>query len=112
MAIHPLLAANRAAFIAAHPGTILLFDIPLLFETRADAWLDATVTVTAPPEVQRARVLARPGMTAAHLQTLLSRQMPDAEKRARATWVIETTNLDATRTAVRALVQTLRSNHA
>jgi dephospho-CoA kinase len=106
--VHPLVAADRAAFVAAATADIVVLDIPLLFETGAEATLDATLTVTAPPELQRRRVLARPGMTEAHFATILAKQMPDAEKRARATHVIETLGLDAVRAAVRALIAYIR----
>ena len=105
--VHPLVADDRARFIAGHAAPVLLFDIPLLYETGADAWLDAVVVVTAPAEVQRARVLARGTMDAATFETILARQMPDAEKRARADHVIETLTLDGTRAAVRNLVTRL-----
>lgn len=114
-AIHPLVAADRAAFVdrAAKAGAdLVLLDIPLLFETGAEAALDATLVVTAPAEVQRARVLARPGMTETQLAAILARQMPDAEKRARATHVIETSTLEETRAAVQDLIRGLRAGHA
>ncbi len=98
--VHPLVAADRAAFLAATDAPVAVVDIPLLFETGADAWVDATVVVTAPPEVQAQRVLARPGMTEAQFSTVLSRQMPDAEKRSRADYVIETTSIDAAESSV------------
>lgn len=110
-AVHPLVAADRAAFLqkaAQAAAPLVLLDIPLMFETGADADMDATLVVTVPPEVQRARVLARPGMTEARLQAMLARQMPDAEKRARATHVIETRTLDETRSAVRSLIAQLK----
>jgi dephospho-CoA kinase len=91
--VHPLVAADRAAFLAGATAPVVLFDIPLLFETGAEAWLDATVVVSAPAAVQRARVLARPGMTEADLDRILARQMPDADKRARADYVIGTVTL-------------------
>lgn len=106
--VHPLVAADRAEFLdqAARSGApVVLFDVPLLFEGGLDAACDATIVVSAPPEVQRARVLARPGMTEAHLAGILARQMPDAEKRSSATHVIETTGLDEARAAVQELVQ-------
>lgn len=105
-AIHPLLATDRAAFLARHAdAAIVLFDLPLLFETGADSWLDGIVVVSTDAETQRARVLARPGMSEDFLQTVLARQMPDAEKRARATWVIDTgRGLDHAREAVLALL--------
>ncbi len=102
--VHPLVAADRAAFITAHAtAPLILLDIPLLFETGADALCDATLVVTAPAEVQRARVLARQDMSEAQLALILARQMPDAEKRARATYVVETVNLEQTRAAVQDL---------
>lgn len=108
--VHPLVAAHRAGFVAgagAMGATLLVLDIPLLFETGADRQMDATLVVTAPPEVQRARVLERPGMTEAHLATILARQMPDAEKRARADHVIETRDLPSARLAVQNLIAQL-----
>lgn len=110
--VHPLVAADRAAFIdraAAKAMPLVVLDIPLLFETGADIACDQTLVVSAPPETQRARVLARPGMTEPQLQTILARQMPDAQKRARATHVIETRSLDQTRAEVRTLIDHLSS---
>ena len=106
--VHPLVAQDRAAFIAANPAPIVVVDIPLLYETGADQWLDSVLVVTASPETQRARVLARPGMTEAQFQAILSRQVPDAEKRRRADHLIETTTLDEARAKVRALVKDLK----
>lgn len=89
--IHPLVAADREAFVAANGAApLVVLDIPLLYETGADAWLDGVLVVTAPPEVQRARVLARPGMDTVAFAAILARQASDAEKRARADFVIET----------------------
>ena len=102
--VHPLVAADRQAFIADHAAPLLVFDIPLLFETGADGWLTSVLVVTAPAEVQRNRVLGRPGMTAEHLDHILQRQIPDAQKRARADHVIETLTLDGTRAAVQELI--------
>lgn len=113
--IHPLVAADREAFLAQATrdgADLVVLDIPLLFETGADAFMDATLVVTAPPEVQRARVLARPGMTEAQFAAICARQMPDAEKRARATHVIETLTLEDTRAAVRNLAARIRNTHA
>lgn len=110
--VHPLVAADRAAFLRDHQGEVVLLDIPLLFETGAHTLCDGIVTVTAPPEVQRARVLARGQMTEAEFDLILARQLPDAEKRARATWVIETTTLDTARHAVRQILSEIREKLA
>lgn len=109
--VHPLVAADRARFAAQTPGDLLLFDLPLLFENGAEAEMDSVVVVTAPPEVQRARVLARPGMTEADFQRLLAQQVPDDVKRARADHVIETQSLEQTRAAVRQVLDRIRKDH-
>ncbi|KPQ06999.1 MAG: dephospho-CoA kinase CoaE [Rhodobacteraceae bacterium HLUCCA12] len=105
--VHPLAATSRRKFIEDHKSrntALIVLDIPLLFETGADRLCDATLTVTAPPEVQRARVLDRGTMTEAQLDAILSKQMPDAEKRQRATYVIETRTPAQTRDEVRKLI--------
>ena len=107
-AVHPLVAADRTAFLAAQTAPIVLLDIPLLFETGADTHCDGIVVVTAPAAIQRARVLARGDMTGADLDLILSRQMPDTEKRRRATWVIETTDMDSARAAVKDILKDIR----
>jgi dephospho-CoA kinase len=85
-----------------------VLDIPLLFETGGDRAVDAVVVVTAPPEVQAERVLSRPGMTRERLDAILSRQTPDAEKRARADFVVDTSRgIDAARAQVREIVGTV-----
>ena len=89
--VHPAVHHERTRFIVEHGSApALLFDIPLLFETGGEAVFDVVIVVTAPPEIQRQRVLARPGMTQQKLDHILARQIPDAEKRARATHVIDT----------------------
>lgn len=100
--VHPAVAEERAAFLATHADApLVVLDIPLLFETGADGAVDRLVVVSAAPEVQRARVLARPGMTAARLDAIQARQTPDAEKRARADFIIPTdVPLAETRAAV------------
>lgn len=100
-AVHPLVAADRARFLADHANAaIVLLDIPLLFETGAAQTCDAVAVVSAPPQAQRDRVLAR-GMSEADFQMILSRQMSDADKRARADYIIPTTSLEAARAAVK-----------
>lgn len=89
--VHPAVAAERGAFLAAHRGApLVVFDIPLLFEKGGAHGMDAVIVVSAPADIQRARVLARPGMSADKFDAILARQMPDAEKRARATYVVDT----------------------
>ena len=89
--VHPAVAEARERFIEANRGApALLFDIPLLFETGGGAAFDKVVVVSAPADVQRQRVLQRPGMTAEKLDGLLARQMPDQDKRERADFVIDT----------------------
>jgi dephospho-CoA kinase len=106
--VHPLVAADRDAFGAAAASDIVVFDIPLLFEKGTEAQMDAVLVVTAPPDLQRARVMARGGMTEAQFATILARQMPDPEKRARADHIIETLSLDSARAAVHALIGYIR----
>jgi dephospho-CoA kinase len=106
--VHPLVAHDRAAFITDNPASIVVVDIPLLYETGAEKWLSSVLVVSASPDVQRARVLARPGMREAQFEAILSRQMPDAEKRRRADHLIETTTLDDARAKVRALIAELK----
>jgi dephospho-CoA kinase len=107
--VHPAVAELRQAFLDLHrDAPLVVFDIPLLFEKTGANGLDAVLVVSAPPEVQRARVLARPGMTEEKFGTILGLQVPDAEKRKRADYVIETgTSLAETRHAVQHLVHRL-----
>jgi dephospho-CoA kinase len=106
--VHPLVqdAERRLVAEARSRGEkIAVLDIPLLFESGADRRVDAVVVVSAPPDVQRARVLERPGMTGEKLEAILARQMPDAEKRARADFVVDTSQgFDAARAQVRAIL--------
>ncbi len=110
--IHPLVAADRAAFIATSDADLIVLDIPLLFENGTEQTVDATLLVTAPAALQRQRVLARPGMTEAHLALILARQMPDADKRKRATHIVETLDIPSTQAYVRALITYIRGSHA
>jgi dephospho-CoA kinase len=107
--VHPAVARERQAFLEAHAGApVVLLDIPLLFEAGGAAEVDKVAVVSAPPDVQRARVLARPGMTAGKFERILARQLPDAEKRARADFVIPTGGaLEETRQAVRRILACL-----
>ena len=108
-AVHPLVAADRAAFLKSHEADeIVLLDVPLLYETGLDQACDAVAVVSAPPEVQRQRVLDRGAMTEAEFQTILARQLPDAEKRKRAKYVIPTTSLEAARQAVKDVLADIR----
>jgi dephospho-CoA kinase len=106
--VHPLVAQDRADFIANSNADIVVLDIPLLFETGTAAQMDAVVVVSAPADVQRARVLARPGMTAAHFDTIAAKQMADVDKRARADYVIETTSEVAAEAAVAEVLAQIR----
>ena len=107
--VHPAVRAAREAFLRAHAAApLVVFDIPLLFEKGGVDEVDAVLVVTAPPEVQRNRVLARPGMTEARFAQVQALQLPDAEKRARADFLIDTgAPLAATEAAVAALVDKL-----
>lgn len=107
--VHPAVGRERTAFIATHAGApLLVFDVPLLFETGGESRVDAVAVVSAPAELQRARVLARPGMSEGRFEAILARQMPDPEKRARADHLIDTGGpLAATRAQVAALVACL-----
>ena len=108
--VHPEVQAARARFIREHAhAPALLFEIPLLFETGGEGGFDKVIVVSAPSEVQRERVLARPGMTAEKLDAILARQMPDSEKRARADFVIDTgAGLSTTESQVRHILSCLR----
>ncbi|MES2833589.1 MAG: dephospho-CoA kinase [Pseudomonadota bacterium] len=109
--VHPLVAARRRDDLLAAGAAgvkLAVLDIPLLFETGGDRAVDAVVVVTADPQVQAARVLARPGMTRERLEAILARQTPDAEKRARADFIVDTgRGLEAARDQVREIVGTV-----
>ena len=105
--VHPIVAHSREAFIKINDDPLVVFDIPLLFETKADAWLDSVLVVTAPRDVQKARVLSRADMDVETFEFILSRQMPDAEKQAKADHLIETNSIQDTRTAVTTLIAKL-----
>lgn len=111
--VHPLVRAEREKFLAncrAHGDKIAVLDIPLLFETGAEEEVDAVVVVSAPAHVQRARVLARPNMTKEKFAGLLDRQVPDAEKRRRADFIVHTDRgFELAREEVRAILRDLRA---
>jgi dephospho-CoA kinase len=103
--VHPMLSASRQKFLqdAEKSGVpVVVVDVPLLFETGGEKRVDAVVVVTTSPELQRTRILARPNMTAEKLDAILARQMPDAEKRQRAHFVVDTSHgLDPVRARIR-----------
>ncbi|MDF1733397.1 MAG: dephospho-CoA kinase [Minwuia sp.] len=114
--VHPLVGEHRAAFRAradADGADIVVVDVPLLFETGGEKKVDAVVVVSASADQQRERVLARPGMSVAKFEAILARQTPDAEKRARADHVVDTSvSLAETEAQVRALVAEMRAKLA
>jgi dephospho-CoA kinase len=111
--VWPLMGAAREAFFQAARASaapIVLLDIPLLLETRGEKAVDVIVVVSAPEEMQRTRVLARPGMTSAKLEAILAAQMPDAEKRSRADFIIDTSlGLEPARAQVAEILAILRA---
>jgi dephospho-CoA kinase len=110
--VHPLLAEGRARFFEAAQRSgadVVLLDVPLLFETGGERLMHVVVVVSAPAAVQRERVLARPGMTREKLDAIIARQTPDAEKRARADFVIDTgSGFEAAREQVGRVLSTVR----
>ena len=114
--VHPLVRAEREAFLTlarAGGAALAVLDIPLLYETGGDAEVDTVVLASAPEAVQRARVLARMGMTEARFAAILAKQMPDAEKRRRAQFVIETgEGFEAAARQVRRVIAALGANRA
>lgn len=111
--VHPLVVAAELEFLRTaerHGAALAVLEIPLLFETGADARVDVAVVVSAPHEVQRARVLARAGMTVDKLEHLLARQLPDAERVARADYVVDSgTSLADMRSEIDRLIESLKS---
>ncbi len=107
--VHPLVKAARDKFLAeaqARGEKLVVLDIPLLFETAAEAICDAVVVVSAPPETQRQRAFGRPGMTQDKYAAILAKQMPDAEKRRRADFIVDTSkDFDHARAQVRDILQ-------
>jgi dephospho-CoA kinase len=107
--VHPMVTASREKFLAqaqARGAKIVVFDVPLLFETKAERGCDAVVVVSAPPEIQRNRALERPGMTDDKLTAILAKQMPDTEKRGRADFVVDSSqSFDHTRAQIRDILR-------
>ena len=110
--VHPAVGRKRAQFLANNAdASVLVFDIPLLFERGGHEAVDCVVVVSAPAEVQRARVLARPGMSVEKFERILGLQVPDADKRERADHVIDTgAPIETTRAQVAGLIETLRAS--
>lgn len=112
--VHPLVGQDRQDFIGNSQADILVFDIPLLFETGGDTAMNAVAVVSVDAKTQRSRVLARGTMTEAQFETILRKQMPDAEKRAKADYVITTDTPESALAQVRAVIADIRGreNHA
>ena len=103
--VHPLVAADRRKFIEAATSYAAVLDVPLLFETAGEKEVDAVAVVSTPLSIQRERVLKRGNISRNQFETLLARQVPDSEKRARADYIIETITLDGARAAVRSCLR-------
>ncbi len=106
--VQPLIAASRNDFIANAASDIVVIDHPLLLESRSDTYCDAILVVSVDAKTQRERVLQRGTMDAATLDIILAKQMPDAEKRKRADYIVETTTLDAARAQVQTVIEQIR----
>jgi dephospho-CoA kinase len=110
--VHPLVTQARERFLTEaerNGASVAVLDVPLLYETGGDARCDAVVVVSAPADLQRARAFERPGMTADKLAAILAKQMPDAEKRARADFVVDTSQgFDHARAQVREILSQVR----
>ncbi len=108
--VHPLVAQDRAHYIETTQADIIVLDMPLLFETGAETQMDAVATVSTSAENQRKRVLARGTMDEAMFETILGKQLPDAEKRARADYIIPTDTIEGARAAVDDIVAQIRKS--
>ena len=106
--VHPLIGADRQAFIKSSTADIVVLDVPLLFETGGNKRMDTTVCVSAPAEIQRQRVMDRGTMTQDQFETILSKQMPDADKRALADYVVITDTLENAQAQVQNIVSEIR----
>lgn len=114
--VHPLVFQTRQAFVEKHTAektTLIVFDIPLLFETGSEVFVDKILVVTAPSETQKRRVLNREGMTEEKFEAILKKQMPDAEKRKRADFIIDTSlGIEAAQESVNQIIQSLNDLNA
>ncbi|RJE83456.1 dephospho-CoA kinase [Paracoccus onubensis] len=109
--VHPLVAQDRADFVKRNSDSdLIILDIPLLFEKSSDHSFDGVAVVSTDADTQKARVLSRPGMSEDHFRMILSRQMPDSEKRDRADWVIPTDDLETARAAVERICKEILAN--
>lgn len=109
--VHPLVEQDRNGFIDRNSDKdLIILDIPLLFEGGLEHRLDGVAVVSTTFDTQKARVMSRPGMTEEHFRMILSRQMPDSEKRAKADWVIPTDDLDSARAAVERICEEILAN--
>ena len=106
--IHPIVQKDRQAFITSNPGSILVFDIPLLFELNSESDFDAVACVLSTLEMQKTRVMARPGMTRAQLEMIISKQLPAADKAARANYIIDTATEDTAIAAVDSVLKDIK----
>lgn len=114
--IHPLVAESRTEFIARHEAAgdeIVLLDLPLLFETDGASLVDYVIVVTANEEIQRRRALSRPNMTSAAFEKILGKQMPDAEKRRHADFIIDTSDgLESASAQVKKVLEVIKSSRS
>lgn len=110
--VHPLVADDRKRFLGQAKSRIVVLDIPLLFEAGSDRQVDAIVVVSAPSDLQRDRVLARPGMTVAQFETILARQLPDEEKRRRANYIVETVHIATAKASVAKIIAEIERQNA
>ena len=110
--IHPLVAADRAVFLDSTTADIVVLDIPLLFETGQETDMDLICVVSTPHKIQRQRVMDRPGMTEQQFELILAKQMPDADKREKADYVVPTETLDGAKNAVQELMDQIRKQLA
>lgn len=110
--VHPLVAQDRQDFILRSDAEIIVFDIPLLFENGTEKDMDAVAVVSTSADIQKDRVMARGTMTLAQFKAILAKQMPDAEKRIKADFIIDSSSLESAAVDVDHILQSLRTKHA